>query len=88
MKIAGIEFSTKEIEKPDFIEGGFMGMVKLETCEILINKDMCEAQKESTKIHEVIHAILDSYGFTEESGNENLVCCLQNELYNMGFRVS
>ena len=87
MDIAGINFTVKEIEKPDWIEGRFMGMMNFEEKGIYINKDMCEEQKESTKLHEYIHAVLDSYGFPDESENEALVSMLQNELYRAGFRI-
>jgi Zn-dependent peptidase ImmA (M78 family) len=84
--VCGIPFEVKEIE-PNNRADDFMGREDSVSCIITINVRMTREMKQSTLIHEWIHSILDTMGFGEISGNENLVSVLQNELYRAGFRL-
>ena len=54
---------------------------------ITLNKEMPKEVKETTLIHEWLHAVLDCIGCGDYTNDEKLVCGLQNELYRAGFRV-
>ena len=86
MKINGIEFKINKIE-PNSRVDCFMGRCDSMNGTITINKDLPQDVADKTLIHECIHAILDMGGFDEESGNDSLVCCLENGLYSLGIRL-
>lgn len=83
--VCGIKFEVKEVES-NARDDGAMGRSDSKMALITLNKDMPKEVKESTLIHEWIHAVLDCTGMSEFN-NEKLVCALQNELYRNGFRV-
>lgn len=83
--VCGIKFEVKEVES-NARDDGAMGRSDSKMALITLNKDMPKEVKESTLIHEWIHAVLDCTGMGEFN-NEQLVCALQNELYRSGFRV-
>ena len=84
--VCGVRFLYKEIESNGRGDVS-MGRSDSKMAVITINEDMPKEMKESTLIHEWIHAVLDCAGMGEYSGDEKLVCALQNELYRAGFRV-
>ena len=84
--VCGIPFEVKEIQSNGRGDGN-MGRSDSKLATITLNKEMPKTVKESTLIHEWIHSVLDCVGMGEYSGDEKLVCALQNELYRAGFRV-
>ncbi len=84
--VCGIPFEVKEVES-NSRDDCSMGRSDSKMAIITLNKEMPKEVKESTLIHEWIHAVLDCAGMGEYSGDEKLVCVLQNELYRAGFRI-
>lgn len=84
--VCGIPFKVKEVESNSRTDIS-MGRCDSKTAVITINRDMPKEVKESTLVHEWIHAVLDCVGMGEYSNDEKLICALQNELYRAGFRV-
>lgn len=84
--VCGIPFKYIEQISTDRVDG-FMGRADSKMSYITINADMTKEMKQSTIIHEWIHATLDLQGMGELSNNEQLVSILANELYRHGFRI-
>ena len=61
-----------------------MGRCDSKDLTIHIDKDMPDAQKQATLVHEWLHAVLDINGI---EASEILVSVLGTELYRSGFRV-
>ena len=84
--VCGIPFEIKEGDsnsRADMSMGRRDAKMALNT----LIKEMPDEVKDSTLIHEWLHSVLDCVGMGEYSGDEKLVCALQNELYRAGFRV-
>lgn len=64
-----------------------MGRCDSKMSLITINADMTKEMKESTLIHEWLHATLDLQGMGDLSSNEQLISVLGNELYRAGFKI-
>jgi hypothetical protein len=79
IKICGCVFDIKESDPSGWSEGG-MGRCSVKDATILINKKMAGDVKNSTAIHEVLHAIddMNSLGL-----NETQVSVLANALYDV-----
>jgi len=84
--VCGIPFEVKEVESNSRTDCS-MGRSDSKMAIITLNKEMPKEVKDSTLIHEWIHAVLDCCGMGEYSNDEKLVCVLQNELYRAGFRI-
>ena len=84
--VCGIPFKVVEVDSNSRADMS-MGRSDCKTATITLNRDMPKEVKQSTLIHEWIHAVLDCAGFGEYSNDEKLVCALQNELYRAGFRI-
>lgn len=84
--VCGIPFKVVEVDSSDRTDGS-MGRSDSKMAVITINRDMPKEVKQSTLIHEWLHAVLDCSGLGEISTDEKLVCALQNELFRAGFRV-
>lgn len=71
------------------VETTLCGTERFGECDVMaatikINSHCSQQQKESTLIHEWLHAIAGCNG---TSNNEDIVSVLANELYRNGFRV-
>lgn len=84
--VCGIPFKYVEVDSSDRSDGS-MGRSDSKMAVITINRDMPKEVKQSTLVHEWLHAVLDCSGLGELSANEQLICALQNELFRAGFRV-
>lgn len=84
--VCGILFDVQEIESNCRTDGS-MGRSDSKMALITLNKEMPKEVKETTLIHEWLHAVLDCIGYGDYTNDEKLVCGLQNELYRAGFRV-
>lgn len=86
INVCGVPFRYIEQVSTDRVDG-FMGRSDSKMALITINADMTKEMKQSTLIHEWIHATLDLQGLGDLSNNEHLVSVLGNELYRQGFRI-
>ena len=86
INVCGVPFRYIEQTSTDRVDS-FMGRSDSKMSYITINADMTKEMKESTLIHEWLHATLDLQGMGELSNNEQLVSILANELYRQGFRI-
>ena len=86
VNVCGVPFRYIEQVSTDR-QDNFMGRSDSKMAYITINADMPKPQKDSTLIHEWIHATLDLQGMGDLSNNEQLVSVLANELYRAGFRI-
>lgn len=84
--ISGVPFSLRRVPASAF-NAGCLGISSLEESEIRMKESLTKEQFDSTLIHEWLHMVFDSNSFLSESGNEQLISCLQNNLYQAGFRV-
>jgi len=83
IKILGIEYTIIE-RQPFHTEDHDMGISDSIRNEIIIRWGMNQDTKESTILHEVIHALSDKMGLGLE---ENIVNCLESGLYSVGYRL-
>lgn len=86
VNVCGVPFRYIEQISTDRIDG-FMGRCDSKMSYITINADMTKEAKESTLIHEWLHATLDLQGMGDLSNNEQLISVLANELYRAGFKI-
>lgn len=86
VNVCGVPFKYIEQMSTDR-QDNFMGRSDSKMAYITINADMTTEMKQSTLIHEWIHATLDLQGMGDLSNNEQLVSILANELYRQGFRI-
>lgn len=84
--ISGVPFSLRRVPASTF-NAGCLGTSCLVESEIQMKDSLTKEQFDSTLIHEWLHMVLDSNSFLTESTNEQLISCLQNNLYQAGFRV-
>lgn len=84
--VCGIPFTLKRVES-DHFNANNLGTSSMVDAEIRVKDKLTKEQFDSVLIHEWIHMILDANSFGNETNNEQLVCCLQNCLYQAGFRV-
>lgn len=57
------------------------GMYLGSKCEILVNNSTCTARKEETVLHEIVHAILSSYGYDHD---EDLIGAIASGFNQLG----
>lgn len=62
------------------------GLINHRTCEIRINKNMPQENKDETLCHEMVHGMLIHIGYDELSQNEKFVQALGNAIYQ-GFSI-
>lgn len=86
INVCGVPFKYIEQVSTDRVDG-FMGRSDSKMACITINADMTKEIKESTLIHEWLHATLDLQGMGDLSNNEQLISVLANELYRAGFKI-
>lgn len=72
VKICGVPHSVIECED-NFTTDSHFGQIEYVTCEIRINRDMPEAMKEQTLVHEILHGMLVGVGRTDLSSDETFV---------------
>lgn len=86
VNVCGVPFRYIEQVSTDRADN-FMGRADSKMAYITINADMPKEMKESTLIHEWLHATLDLQGMGDYSNDEKLVSILANELYRQGFKL-
>ena len=57
------------------------GEVDFAQNKIIISKSLNAEQKDATIFHEILHAILTTLGYQNESTNEQFVCSVSNAMY-------
>jgi hypothetical protein len=62
------------------------GQIDYKACEIRINKDVNEQEKQETLCHEMVHGILNHIGRNDLSCDETFVQTLGNAIYQ-GFEI-
>ena len=79
IKILSQIYKVKEIdfEGTDNIH---FGLIKYETNEILLNKNISKERKQVTLIHEILHAVFQQLGFEKENDNEYLINSLSESV--------
>ena len=84
--ICGIPYTVTECEDHFDADGKHFGQVDFLKAEIHINKDMAEAVKEESLVHEIVHAILVHIGRSDLSEDETFVQSFANAI-NQTFEV-
>jgi len=74
------ELDTAEIAKSYLDGAGLWGEAQYNTCKILLDPEIAAVKRQSILLHELIHAILNTY-FLEN--NEELVCRLEHALFQL-----
>ena len=79
--ICGIPYQVVECE--DYFTGDSVhfGEIDIKQCKIQIAKDMSKEMKEQTLMHELLHGILMTLGYTEENENEQFVTAVSAAMY-------
>ena len=85
VKICGIPHEVIESED-NFNDETHFGQIEYATCKITLNKNLCEAAKEETLTHEILHGILVHLGYDEYSQDEKFVQALANAI-NQTFKL-
>ena len=82
IKILSMEYEVKEV---DNIEHGSDEIGRIQHLDnlILIKRGINEERKKVVLIHEIIHAIFEQLGFSEEHDNEHLINSLANSIYQV-----
>lgn len=78
----------KVIECKDNFDAGVnhFGQIDYKNCEIRINKDMPQENKDETLCHEMVHGMLVHMGYDKLSQDEQFVQGLGNAIYQ-GFSI-
>lgn len=84
--VCGIPYKYEEFDSSDRTDNS-IGRSDPKMALIRICKDCSEETKQSTIIHEWLHAILDCHGLQNHANDEILVSTLETELYRNGFRI-
>lgn len=79
VNICGIPHKVIECEDKFDVDSHF-GQIDYKACEIRINKDMAQENKNETLCHEVMHGIFVHLGFNEYAQDEHLVQALGNAI--------
>ena len=85
VNICGIPHKVIECEDNFNVDTHF-GQIDYKTCEIRINKDMTQENKDEALCHEIIHGIFVHLGYNDYSQDEQLVQALGNAIYQ-GFNI-
>lgn len=82
LKILGLNYDLREVE---CIEHGTqdIGRVDFINQAIYIKKDLHNDRKKIVLIHEILHAIFEQLGFTEENENEQFINSLAVAIYEL-----
>ena len=84
--ICGIPYTVIECGDSFNADAKHFGNVDFLKAEIRINKDMAEAVKQETLVHEIVHAILVHIGRADLSEDETFVQSFANAI-NQTFEV-
>lgn len=84
--ICGIPYTVIECGDSFNADAKHFGNVDFLKAEIYINKDMAEAVKQETLVHEIVHAILVHIGRADLSEDETFVQSFANAI-NQTFDV-
>ena len=87
IKICGIPYTVIECDDCFNTDAKHFGNVDFLKAEIRINKDMAEAVKTETLVHEVVHAVLVHIGRSDLSEYETFVQSFANAI-NQTFEVT
>jgi hypothetical protein len=80
VNILGIPYTVERV--PVVNKGAYaLGQIDYGQQRITIDEDLREERAQVTLLHEVIHGILESLGFDEETKNENMVQSLALGMY-------
>lgn len=85
VNICGIPHTVIECED-NFTTDVHFGQIEFAKCEIHINKDMPEAMKELTLVHEIMHGMLVMIGQAELGNDEQFVQTLATAI-NLTFAI-
>lgn len=85
VNICGIPHKVIECED-SFNVDTHLGQIDYKACEIRINKDMSQENKDETLCHEMIHGIFVHLGYNDHAQDEQLVQALGNAIYQ-GFNI-
>lgn len=86
IKICGIPYTVIECGDSFNADAKHFGNVDFLKAEIRINKDMAEAVKQETLVHEIVHAVLVHIGRADLSEDETFVQSFANAI-NQTFEV-
>lgn len=81
INICGMTYEIEEKEDAFTSDGVHFGEVDFTQNKIMISKSLTAEQKEATIFHEILHAILTTLGYQNESTNEQFVCAVSNAMY-------
>ena len=81
INICGMTYEIEEKEDIFTSDGVHFGEVDFTQNKIMISKSLTAEQKEATIFHEILHAILTTLGYQNESNNEQFVCAVSNAMY-------
>lgn len=81
INICGMTYEIEEKEDVFTSDGVHFGEVDFTQNKIMISKSLTAEQKEATIFHEILHAILTTLGYQNESNNEQFVCSVSNAMY-------
>lgn len=81
INICGMTYEIEEKEDVFTSDGVHFGEVDFTQNKIMISKSLTVEQKEATIFHEILHAILTTLGYQNESTNEQFVCAVSNAMY-------
>ena len=80
IKICGIPYSVIECDDNFNTDAKHFGQVDFLKAEIRINKNMAEAVKTETLVHEIVHAVLVHIGRSDLSEDEIFVQSFANAI--------
>lgn len=84
--ICGIPYNVVECDDKFNADAKHFGQVDFLSAEIHINKDMADAVKEESLVHEIVHAVLVHIGRSDLSEDEIFVQSFANAI-NQTFEV-
>ena len=79
MRLCGQDVEVLFCDK-DVWENNDMGRSDVTKCRIIINKELPQTSLNSTLLHEVLHYITETNGFSDESEDEKLISVIANSL--------
>lgn len=85
VNICGIPHRVIECEDNFNVDTHF-GQIDYKACEIRINKDMPQGNKDEALCHEMVHGIFVHLGYNDYAQDEQLVQALGNAIYQ-GFNI-
>ena len=83
IEIDGCNFEVMYTKEPIIVDNKTCyGRIDYDSATILIDDDVADYTKNVSLLHEIIHGILDSRGFHEESADEDFVEQIARCLYS------